>query len=185
MNRILMSSALCSAIALSAMTSSGDASAATGDKGAREQARAGAKAAYETERKQCDGQSGNAKDICIAQAKAQRVRTEATAETAYKGTEGARLAAAKDIADADYQLAKAKCGDRTGSAKGVCEKEARAEMIKTKADAKATRKIDKAQGDAAKEKRAADYKVAAAKCDALSGDTKAACLAQAKAAYGD
>ena len=166
------------------MTLSGGALAVAGDKGARDQARAGAKASYEAENKLCDGKPGNAKDVCVAQAKANRVRTEATAEAAYKGTGQARFAVAKDIADADYKLAKKKCDDQTGLVKGVCEKEARAEMVKAKADAKATRKIDKAESDAAREKRAADYKVASEKCDALSGDAKSACLVKAKTTYG-
>jgi hypothetical protein len=37
--------------------------------------------------------------------------------------------------------------------------------------------------DAAKDKREADYKVAAEKCDAMAGDAKSACVAQAKAKY--
>ena len=186
MNRPPVFSTLCGALALGlgAMGLSSSALAVAGDKGARDQARAGAKASYEAEQKQCDGKPGNAKDVCVAQAKANRVRAEATAEAAYKGTEGARFAAAKDVADADYKLAKEKCDDQTGPAKGVCEKEARAEMIKAKADAKAARRTDKAQGDAAKEKRAADYKVAVGKCDALSGDAKGACLLKAKTTYG-
>ena len=36
----------------------------------------------------------------------------------------------------------------------------------------------------AKDKRDADYQVAAEKCDALGGDAKSACLGQAKARFG-
>ena len=41
-----------------------------------------------------------------------------------------------------------------------------------------------ARVDANKDKRDADYKVAAEKCDALAGDPKAACIADAKARFG-
>jgi hypothetical protein len=38
--------------------------------------------------------------------------------------------------------------------------------------------------DASAEKRDANYKVAAEKCDALAGDAKSACIADAKARFG-
>ena len=56
-------------------------------------------------------------------------------------------------------------------------------MTKVQADAKASYKSTDAKMDAAKDKREADYKVAAEKCDAMSGDAKSACVAQAKAKY--
>ena len=56
-------------------------------------------------------------------------------------------------------------------------------MTKAKADAKADHKSADAHMDAAKDKREADYKVAAEKCDAMAGDAKSACVAQAKAKY--
>jgi len=45
-------------------------------------------------------------------------------------------------------------------------------------------KIGEAEDDASQAKRDADYKVAAEKCDALSGDAKASCSAAAKARFG-
>jgi len=38
--------------------------------------------------------------------------------------------------------------------------------------------------DANQDKRDADYKVAAEKCDTMSGDAKSSCIANAKAHYG-
>jgi hypothetical protein len=38
--------------------------------------------------------------------------------------------------------------------------------------------------DASKDKREADYKVAAEKCNAMTGDAKSACIKDAKAKYG-
>jgi hypothetical protein len=63
-------------------------------------------------------------------------------------------------------------------------KVAKAELTRAKADAKANRKTVEARQDAAKDKREADYKVAAEKCDALNGDAKSACVRDAKAKYG-
>ena len=157
---------------------------AAGDKTAYEQAKSSAKTTYESERKQCDPMTGNAKDVCVLQAKANRTRTEDTAEAAYKNTDRARQSAAKEIAEADYKVAKEKCDDLSGNPKSVCVKEAKAALTKAKADARATKEIRTARKDAAEDKRDADYQVAKQKCDALAGDAKSACMEQAKATYG-
>ena len=157
---------------------------AAGDKAAYENAKASAKSTYETASKQCDAMKDNAKDICIAEAKAARVKTEENAEAAYKGTPKARAHAIDEIAEANYKVAKERCDDRTGNDKDVCLKVAKAEMTKAKADAKANRKTVEAHKDASKDKREAEYKVAAEKCDAMSGDAKSACVKDAKARYG-
>jgi hypothetical protein len=46
------------------------------------------------------------------------------------------------------------------------------------------KEIGEARKDAAIDKRDADYKVAIAKCDALAGDPKTACVATAKSTFG-
>lgn len=157
---------------------------AAGNKAAYESAKTSAKATYDSAVKQCDAMNGNAKDICVAEAKAARTKTEVQAEAAYKGTPKAREHAVEEIAEANYKVAKERCDDRTGNDKDVCIKVAKAELTKEKADAKANRKTVEARNDAAKDKREADYKVAAEKCDALNGDAKSACVAQAKSKYG-
>ncbi len=162
----------------------GNALAAKGDKVAYDQAKTSAKATYDTDKKACDAMSGNAKDICVAEAKAKRVKTEESAEAAYKNTAKAREHAIHEGAEADYKVAKERCDDRAGNDKDVCIKEAKAVLAKTQADAKATKKGTEARMDANKDKREADYKVAAEKCDALAGDPKTACVANAKARFG-
>jgi hypothetical protein len=52
------------------------------------------------------------------------------------------------------------------------------------ADAKMNKKVGEARADASDTKRDADYKVAAAKCDSLAGDSKTACISAAKTKYG-
>jgi hypothetical protein len=157
---------------------------AAGDKAAYESAKASAKSTYEAAKAKCDALSGNAKDICVAEAKAARTRTDENAEAAYKNTPKAREHAISEIAEADYKVAKERCDDKTGNDKDVCVKVAKAALTKAKADAKVTRVSTDAKIDASKDKREADYKVAAEKCDAMTGDAKSACVKDAKAKYG-
>ena len=86
-------------------------------------------------------------------------------------------------ADADYKAAKAKCNSLTGNDKDVCVKQAKASYQKAKADAKVARTSGSARAEAGEDKREANYKVAIVKCDAMAGDQKGACVAQAKADY--
>jgi hypothetical protein len=157
---------------------------AAGDKAAYESAKASAKSTYEAAKTKCDAMNGNAKDICVAEAKAARTKTEVDAEAAYKDTPKAREHAINETAEADYKVAKERCDDKTGNDKDVCVKVAKAALVKAKADAKVTRVSTNAKMDASKDKREAEYKVAAEKCDAMTGDAKSACVKAAKAKYG-
>ena len=62
--------------------------------------------------------------------------------------------------------------------------EAKAVETRALADAKLGKQIGEAKKDATEDKRDADYKVAAEKCDALAGDAKSSCIAAAKAKFG-
>jgi hypothetical protein len=153
------------------------------DKTAYDQAKASAKSTYDASHKQCESMSGNAKDICVAEAKAARVKTESMAEADYKGTAKATYKAKEDIAEADYKVAKERCDDKAGNDKDVCVKEAKAVETKAKADAKAERDTKKASAEATDDKKTAAYKAEAEKCDSLAGDAKTACVNSAKAKY--
>jgi hypothetical protein len=179
LSTLARAAALCCGAALFCATAG-----AAGDKTAYEQAKTSAKSTYDADKKACDSMTGNAKDICVAEAKAKETKTEMTAEAAWKDTPKAREHATHEIAEADYKVAKERCDDKAGNAKDVCVKEAKAAMTKTQADAKAAMKSTDAHMDASKDKRDADYKVAAEKCDAMAGDPKTACIADAKAKYG-
>jgi hypothetical protein len=160
------------------------ASYAAGDKAAYDSAKASAKSTYEAAKAKCDAMKDNAKDICVAEAKAARTRTDEQAEATYKNTPKAREHAVHEIAEADYKVAKERCDDKTGNDKDVCVKVAKAALVKAQSDAKASRVSTDAKMDASKDKREADYKVAAEKCDAMTGDAKSACVKDAKAKYG-
>jgi hypothetical protein len=86
-------------------------------------------------------------------------------------------------ADADYKTAKEACKAREGNDRDVCMKEAKAVHVRATADAKAKRKSAAAMADAHEDKNAAYYKVAKEKCDAMSGDSKDACIRDAKMKY--
>jgi len=162
----------------------GSGSHAAGDKAAYDSAKASAKSTYEAAKAKCDALKDNAKDICVAEAKAARTRTDEQAEAAYKGTPKAREQAIREIAEADYKVARERCDDKIGNDKDVCVKVAKAALVKAQSNAKATRVTTDARMDASKEKREADYKVAAEKCNAMTGDAKSACVKDAKAKYG-
>ena len=143
-----------------------------------------AAAEYKAAKAQCDGMKDNAKDICVAQAKAAEKKAKANAEAQYKNTDKARQDAIITAAKADYDVAKEKCDDKKGNDKDVCIKEAKAAETKAIADAKATQKVAAVRQDAREDKMQADYKVAMEKCDALSGAPKDSCQTAAKAKYG-
>lgn len=142
-----------------------------------------ASAQYKVNRAKCDSLAGNPKDVCVAQAKADQTRAKAEAEVAYKGTDKERTSARKDIANANYDVAKTKCNSLTGNDKNVCVKEATSARIAAVEDAKADQKISSIRKDAAEDKMDAEYKVAKEKCNGLSGDAKDACLKQVKVKF--
>ena len=150
---------------------------------------------YKTEKDACASRSGNAKDICLAEAKGKEKVAKADAEVAYKNTPKLREDARVTRADASYDVAKEKCDELSGNSKDVCVKEANAALVKAKADAKVDRvaadtRLDadtkqvEARNEAIKDKRAAEYKVAIEKCDALAGPAKDTCISGAKVQYG-
>jgi hypothetical protein len=154
-----------------------------------------AEAQYKVDKDACSSRTGNAKDICLAEANGKEKVAKADAEAAYKNTPKAREEMRDARAEATYNVAKQKCDALAGNPKDVCVKEADAVLVKAKADAKVDRVAADArqdaatkQADAAKEantdKRNADYKVAVEKCDAFSGPAKDSCLSTAKAQYG-
>lgn len=146
-------------------------------------AKSKASADYKVAKAHCDTMKGNDKDVCVAEAKAAEKKAKAEAEAQYKNTDKARRDARIDAAEADYKVAKAKCGALKGDEKSACVKEAKATEAKTKADAKADQKVAAARQDAAEDKADANYKTAVAKCDTMSGTAKDQCIADAKARY--
>ena len=170
-------------IAIAAMFAAGSAFAATGNKIDYGTAKDRISAEYKADKAACDAYNGNKKDICVEQAKGKQSVAKAEAEYNYTGkpADSNKIAVAK--ADGDYAVAKEMCDDKGGNDKDVCRTEAKSTHTKAIADAKLNKKVGEARQDAAEDKRDADYKVAAEKCDALAGDAKAACVSAAKAKF--
>jgi hypothetical protein len=138
---------------------------------------------YKIARSQCDNLGGNSKDICIAEAKATRVHTEENAKIHYKDTVSVRASAAKAMADADYDVARAKCDNQIGNDKDVCIKQASAIKVTSVSNAETSEKINEIRADSRKDKQKAEYKVALEKCDALLDVSKDICVANAKTQF--
>lgn len=78
-----------------------------------------AKSAYAVAKEKCDDQEGNAKDVCVKEAKA--VETKALADAKMGKQIGeAKKEAAEDKSDANYKVAIEKCDAMTGDAKTSC-----------------------------------------------------------------
>src|SRR5262252_272288 len=157
-------------MAATGLSFAGAAQSATMTKEQHDAAYKDASAQYTADKDSCKGMSGNAKDVCIEQAKGKEKIAKAEADAAYKGTPKARESARVAHAEADYNVAKEKCDDLSGNQKDVCVKEAKAAYAKAKADAKVDRvaadtrntsaeKTAAARKDATEDKRDADYKV--------------------------
>jgi hypothetical protein len=88
-----------------------------GDRG--KLAKAKAEATYEVAKEKCDDMSGNAKDVCVKEAQAAKVKAEADAKMGTD-TANSRAEATKDKSDADYKVAVEKCDAMAGDAKSGC-----------------------------------------------------------------
>jgi len=158
-------------------------------------AKTNADAQYKRDKEACSSLSGNAKDICMAEAKGKDHVANAEADAAYENTPKARADARVAHAQANHDVALEKCDDLAGNPKDVCVKEAKAELVKGKANANVDRVVADTRADAAAkqsdarrdatvDKRDADYKVAIEKCDALAGPSKDSCIGNAKTQFG-
>jgi hypothetical protein len=151
---------------------------------AYEQARELAAANFKNARAQCDAVTGNPKDVCVADAKAARVRMEEEARAKYEDSLKAYTRARLRIADAEYDRDKTRCGGMAGNDKDVCQAQAKATLVAARADAKATQKTIEARNEARDEKVDAAWKVAMERCDAFAGAARDQCVSNAKVQFG-
>lgn len=167
-----------------ALLLSGAVHAAAMSKADYNAARAKAESTYKSEIDGCKSLSGNAKDICKVEAKGRLNVAKAEAEHGYSGKPADMQKHGKAKAEAAYNVERERCDDLKGNEKDVCIKTAKATRTKATANLQLNKEVASARTDAADAKRDADYKVAAEKCDALSGDAKTACVNTAKAKFG-
>jgi hyperosmotically inducible periplasmic protein len=122
---------------------------------------------YKTAKAACDAQSGNAKDVCQEQSKVARANAESTAALQYKNDKKTVEKAQINVADANYDLAKAQCANRSGADKDSCLSGAKQQHTAWVNDAKAG-------------KKAADTAQTGIDCSSMSGTDKASCEARSK-----
>lgn len=139
---------------------------------------------YKAAKESCKSLAHNDKDVCMEEAKAKEKVAKAELEHSYTGKPADWTKVLTTRAETAYEVAKEKCDSKAGNDKDVCIKEAKATKTAALADAKLGKKVGEASKDAVDDKRNAEYKVAAEKCDALSGAAKSDCMAAAKVQYG-
>ena len=164
------------------------------------------KTEYKAEKKSCDSLAGNAKDVCVKQAKGKEEVAQAELYDSYKPSPKAHYKVQVAKAEATYDVAKERCDDLAGNPKDVCRKEAKAALTTAKANARVamTTQADNAtanqksaaaqnqaskqnaavRSDAAADKRAAQFQVEKEKCDAFASTAKDNCLKAAQANFG-
>jgi len=141
-------------------------------------------AQFKVDQAACAPMTGNAQDVCNAQAKGTERVGLAELEAGYTGKAGDKSAVLTAKAESAYAVAKEKCDDKAGNAKDVCVEEAKAIQAKALAEVKMTAQVADASKTAAQSTLDADYKVATEKCEAMAGDAKTTCMTSAKAKYG-
>lgn len=99
-------------------------------------AKEGISAQYSADKTACGASMGNAKDICIEEAKGREKIARAELEVGYNPSDKRSYAVRLAKADAAFAVAKEKCDDTTGNAKDVCRKEANSLHVAAKAEAK-------------------------------------------------
>ncbi len=162
-------------------------------------------AQFKTDKEACTSMSGNTKDICVAEAKGREKVAKAELAARRKNSDKTRYDVLVAKAEAEYDVAKERCDDRSGNDKDVCIKDAKAALVTAKADAKTKFKTSEAMDQAdeqvtqanrnaqeksmdarrtgTEDKQDANYSAAKERCDSLAGETKDKCISDAKARY--
>ena len=190
-----ISKTLLALLAAAGLCLAGGATAATGSKEARDQANKAAEAQYKTDKARCDGLSGNAKDICMEEAKGKEKVAKAEADGGLRGhAEGARIRAhgarRRHVRSRQGKMRRSggQCqgrlreGSEGRARQGQGRREGRPRGYRHAANRR--NKTAEARKEAAEDKRDAEYKVAVEKCDSLAGAAKDACVRDAKARFG-
>jgi hypothetical protein len=94
-------------------------------------------AAYKADKAKCKALTGNAKDVCIKEAKGTEKVAFAELDAKRKGTPHSQYEVLKVKAEAAYEVAQEKCDDLKGADKTACKKQAKADKAKALAEAKA------------------------------------------------
>ncbi|WP_254915948.1 hypothetical protein [Pandoraea sp. PE-S2T-3] len=189
-HRLALNWLTCAVLAASAFGAASASAADAATKDRYDAAQKSAEADYKASVARCEDLKDNAKKVCVENAKGNEKVAKANAEADYKNTPKARYDAAVAKADADYSVAKLRCDDKKGNEKDVCAKDADAAKTKAYGDAKVMRTSREsskdtatARQDANADANKAQYKAAVERCDSMTGNSKDACMADAKVRF--
>ena len=125
-----------------------------GSKAEKQRIEAEAKAAKE----KCKDMKGNAKDICMAEAKGQEKVAKAELALKNKDTPKNRYDVAAAKADAEHGVAREKCDDMKGKDKEACQKDAKNARDAAKKQAKSEREAAEGKKERKERKQEKDTK---------------------------
>lgn len=126
-------------------------------------------AEYKSAKAACGSLSGNAKDVCVVEAKGKEKVAKAELEVRFKPGDKTSRAVKIANAEADYAVAKEKCDDQAGNDKKACVKDAKAAEASAKAEARARADAKKPAPVAEKRAPAAEKSAASVTKDASAG----------------
>ena len=141
-------------------------------------------AQFKADRSVCARLVGNAREVCLEEAKARKKRTQAELEFGSSGIPAVEYRVSQAIAEADYAVARQRCMAQAGNARHVCIQQAKAIETHAMVDARSTRKIIEIRQVVKQKKGDALYAVAAKKCDALAAEGRRLCIAAARVQFG-
>jgi hypothetical protein len=90
-------------------------------------------AEYKADKAKCDSMNGNAKDVCMKEAKGKEKVAKAELDARANPSERNQRKVEEAKADAKYEVAKERCDDMKGKEKSACEKQAKADHEQAKA----------------------------------------------------
>lgn len=93
---------------------------------------------YKAAKDRCKSMKGNAEDVCKEEAKVALAKAQLDVTQQYKNNASDVSRAQHKLAEAEYDLAKEKCDDLSGSAKSSCKSEAKASYDRNLASTGAT-----------------------------------------------
>ena len=91
---------------------------------------------YKTTLARCNDHAGNATKICREEARLARAKADADAVAQHRNTPRDMGKAHAAVANAEYDLAKAKCAERSGSDRSSCLRDAKSARMAALSDAK-------------------------------------------------
>lgn len=145
--------------------------------------------AFKDARARCDPLSGNARDVCMVQAKAERNIAFADLEQRYEPTprHAERLAVVR--AESAYDVARERCDDAAGSDRDACIRGAKDSRSQALAQAHSSGAspahrdiIDLTRN--AVPPRLPEYDQIYRSCQQLDGNARVSCMADARARFG-